>query len=100
MPVAASALPPCAYRAALTDLLGVFPAGGDWHQIEAVAERLDELEYEARWSGAPETTLAAIRGARVLLAISASPPTCGFISNPAPYAQAQSRRCGIARGKI
>ncbi|GJE52145.1 hypothetical protein GOFOIKOB_5213 [Methylobacterium tardum] len=58
--------PPCTYMAALTELLGEFPVGRDWRQ-ERMSERLDELEYEARWSGAPETTLAAIQGARVLL---------------------------------
>ncbi|MDH2313282.1 hypothetical protein [Methylobacterium brachiatum] len=95
MPVAASALPPCAYRAALTDLLGVFPAGSDWRQTEAVAERLDELEYEARWGGAPETTLAAIRGARVLLAIAGSPPSRELITGRAAPARTDPRRCGI-----
>ncbi|KOX59186.1 hypothetical protein ADL19_05625 [Streptomyces purpurogeneiscleroticus] len=60
---------PFTYMDVLIDLLGEFPVGQEWRRTEMMTERLDALEYEARWGEASETTLAAIQGARVLLAI-------------------------------
>lgn len=92
MPFAASAPPACTYLAALTDLLGTFPEQRDWGQAETVRERLDELGYGACWDGVPEATLAAIRGARILLAIAGSPPPRGLITGRAASARTDPRR--------
>ncbi|MDP4027297.1 hypothetical protein Q8W71_32565 [Methylobacterium sp. NEAU 140] len=77
-----SPLQPPTVMARLIDLLGEMPVGPDRHRAEAVAERLDLLEYEARWHGAPEGTLAAIRGARVLLGLTDLPPMPPIASHP------------------
>jgi hypothetical protein len=66
--------PPCSIMAMLIDLLGDMPVGQDRQQTEFVGERLDRLEFEARWHGVPEATLAAIEGARVLLLLGKIPP--------------------------
>lgn len=65
--------PPCSIMAMLIDLLGEMLVGRDRKQTEIVGERLDRLEFEARWHGVPEATLAAIKGARVLLLIGEIP---------------------------
>lgn len=57
----------------LLTLLAETPPGRDRHAAEHAAERLDRLEYAARWEGAGPETLAAIAGARMLLGLAAYP---------------------------
>jgi hypothetical protein len=57
----------------LFSLLAEAPAGHDRSAAERAAERLDRLEYAARWDGASAETLAAIAGARLLLGLAAYP---------------------------
>lgn len=66
--------PSCPHMAALVELLGELPTDRAMRRPEVVAERLEQLAHEARAHGAPETTLAAIQGARVLLKMSEQPP--------------------------
>ena len=65
---------PCPFMARLIALLGDMPAGRNSRRAAAVAERLDRLDRDARHDAAPETTLAAIKGARVLLTLAELPP--------------------------
>ena len=65
---------PCPFMVRLIDLLGDMPADRNRRSTRAVGERLDRLDGEARQGEAPETTLAAIKGARVLLALAEMPP--------------------------
>lgn len=57
----------------LLSLLAEAPPGHDRKAAERAAERLDRLEYAARWNGAAPETLAAIAGARMLLGLAAYP---------------------------
>ncbi len=57
----------------LFSLLAEAPPGRDRKAAEHAAERLDRLEYAARWAGAAPETLAAIAGARALLGLAAYP---------------------------
>ncbi len=57
----------------LLSLLAEAPPGRDRKAAEHAAERLDRLEYAARWDGAGPGTLAAIAGARMLLGLAAYP---------------------------
>ncbi|AWN38513.1 hypothetical protein DK427_24570 [Methylobacterium radiodurans] len=54
-------------------MLAEEPPGRDRAAAERAAERLDRLEYAARWDGAAPETLAAIAGARMLLGLSDYP---------------------------
>ena len=54
---------------ALAALLADVPARGDPGAADRAAERLDRLEYEARWQNAGETALAAIAGTRLILGL-------------------------------
>lgn len=60
-------------RESLFSLLAEAPPGRDRAAAERFAERLDRLEYAARWEGAGPETLAAIAGARMLLGLAAYP---------------------------
>ena len=64
----------CTFMAALIDLLGEMPEPRDRRRVDVFTERLDKLEVEARQRAAPEATMAAIRGARVLLELAELPP--------------------------
>ena len=66
---------PCPFMARLIALLGDMPAGRNSRRAAAVAKRLDCLEQDARHDAASETTLAAIKGARVLLMLAEQPPS-------------------------
>ena len=63
----------CRFMDALIGLLGAFPAGRDKRRSEALFERLESLEDEARQHGAPHPTIAAIQGAQVLLSLAEMP---------------------------
>lgn len=63
----------CRFMDALIGLLGAFPAGRDKRRSEALSERLESLEDEARQHGAPHTTIAAIQGAKILLNLAELP---------------------------
>ena len=65
---------PCIFMAALIDLLGEMPEPQERRRVDVFAQRLDKLEVEARQRAAPEATMAAIRGARVLLELAELPP--------------------------
>ncbi|MCJ2018955.1 hypothetical protein MKK84_16145 [Methylobacterium sp. E-065] len=58
----------------LIDLLGDFPPGQNQRQAEMLGTRLADLECRARRQGAPPETVAAIKGARVLLDLAELPP--------------------------
>ncbi|MDP4025740.1 hypothetical protein Q8W71_24210 [Methylobacterium sp. NEAU 140] len=60
--------------AQLIDLLGDMPSDRNRQRAVEVGDHLDCLDAEARRDGAPATTLAAIKGARVLLELSEMPP--------------------------
>lgn len=76
MPVdtASTAKSACAFMAALIDLLGEMPEPNNSRRAELFAERLSELEAEAREHEASGATMAAIRGTRVLLELAELPP--------------------------
>lgn len=65
----------CAFRAELIGLLDQEPPRGDRGTARHLADRLGRLEQEATRREAPAATLAAIRGARALLALSELPPS-------------------------
>lgn len=66
--------PPCPFLTALIELLGTFPTSGEGRHHELVRKQLDRLAHDAQHQGAPEATLASIKGARVLLGLSELPP--------------------------
>lgn len=57
----------------LIDLLGDFPSDRGKASPEALTERLASLEAKARTHSAPIETLAAIRGARLLMELAELP---------------------------
>lgn len=65
---------PCPHMEVLIELLGGCPSDRDKRAVENVNVRLDLLEYEARGQGARDETLAAIRGAKILLSMAELPP--------------------------
>lgn len=69
----APAVPDCPFLAALRILLAEPPIR-DRPAAERAAARLDRLEYNARWQGGREGTLAAIMGTRFLLGLATPLP--------------------------
>lgn len=63
----------CSFMIALLELLHDFPARDDQSRRQAISKRLEQLEFAACLHGAPEPTLAAIRGAWVLLDLAKRP---------------------------
>ncbi|MGU3662342.1 hypothetical protein [Methylobacterium fujisawaense] len=74
MQSAVDAPTPCRFLGDLVSLLDEVPTEHGRRRAEATAERLSTLEHAARWHGAPESTLSAIRSARVLLSLAEMPP--------------------------
>ena len=66
-------LPP-SLMSELIDLLGDFPPERNRRQSEVLGVRLGDLEHRARCQEAAPETLAAIKGARVLLDLAELPP--------------------------
>ena len=64
----------CAFMDALIDLLGQYPCRGSGVRGHGFAERLNGLEDEARRHAAPQETIAAICGVRVILDLAELPP--------------------------
>lgn len=60
--------------AELIGLLGGMPEPHDRCGAEVLVERLHNLDAEARQREAPGTTIAAIKGERVLLKLAELPP--------------------------
>lgn len=60
----------------MTELVGLLsePSFGRHKRGEGTAERLSELEADARRHGAREATLVAIKGARILVRLGELPP--------------------------
>ena len=58
----------------LIDLLGDFPPDRSRRQSEVLGARLGDLEHRARLQGAAPETMAAIKGARLLLDLAELPP--------------------------
>lgn len=76
------AVPPRSLMVELIDLLGDFPPERNRRQAEVLGIRLADLESRARTQGAPPETVAAIKGARVLLDLAELPPMPQAGPNP------------------
>lgn len=65
---------PCPFMTELIRLLGEFPVNPGKPRAKAFTEQLDDLEARVRKQGAGVETLAAIKGARVLMELAELPP--------------------------